>query len=198
MRITTSIAATALAVLALTLTGCGSDDGDGKSAAPAKEDKSASQAEETGKPTPSGTGESDDMKSADPTATPSRSKAPGKTVTPVPSRTTSAPSKAPVPSRTSVAPPTASGQLASIQGTWYYRVRDNKGGLITMRINGATFVVSGNEGTCTGTISASMTASFTCKGQTLHGTGQVSNGGQTLTLTWNNGTPDRFNRTKPA
>jgi hypothetical protein len=195
VRITTSIAATAVAVLALTLTGCGGDDGDGKSALPAKEDKSASQSEDTGKPTPSGTGESGDMKSSSPTPTPSRT--PAKTVTTAPSRTTtSASSKAPVPSRTSAAPPTTSGQLASAQGTWYFRIRDTNGDLLTLRINGTSMALTGPDKTCPGTLTSSMAASFSCAGKTLNGTARVS--GQTLSLSWTDGGTDQFSRTKPA
>ncbi|MDX3232614.1 hypothetical protein [Streptomyces sp. ME19-01-6] len=197
MRITTSIAATAVAVLALTLTGCGSD-GDGTSAAPAKDDKGASQSKATGKPAASGTGASGDMKSSSPTATPSRSKAPSKTAAPVPSRTTSAPAKAPVPSRTTAAPPATPSKLASVQGTWYYPVRDSSGNVITLRISGTSMSANGNKGTCSGTINASMAATFTCGGESTNGTAQVSNGGQTLTFNWSEGNPDVFVRTKPA
>ncbi|NUS81260.1 MAG: hypothetical protein HOY75_00520 [Streptomyces sp.] len=195
MRITTSIAATAVAVLALTLTGCGGDD-DGKSALPAKGDTGTSRPEKTGKPSPSGTGASGDMKSPSPTPTPTSSKTPGKS-TPVPSRTTtSAPTKAPVPSRTSTAPPTASGQLASAQGTWYFRIRDANGNLLTLRINGTSMALTGPDKTCPGTLSSSMAASFSCAGKTLNGTARVS--GQTLSLRWTDGTTDQFSRTKPA
>ncbi|MDT0549474.1 MULTISPECIES: hypothetical protein [Streptomyces] len=191
MRITTSIAATAVAVLALTLTGCG-DDGDGKSAAPTKDDKGASQSTDAGKPTPSGTGGSGNMKSSSPTP----SKTPGKTATPLPGRsTTSAPTKAPVPSRTSVAPPTASGQLASAQGTWYFRMRDANGNLLTLRVNGTSMALTGPDKTCPGTLTSAMAASFTCAGKTLNGTARVS--GRTLSLTWTDGTTDQFSRTKP-
>ncbi|MGO4417926.1 hypothetical protein AB4Z54_03925 [Streptomyces sp. MCAF7] len=193
MRITTSIAATAVAVLALTLTGCGGDD-DGKSALPTKDDTGSSQSEKPGKPTPSGTGASGDMKSASPTPTPSRT--PGKS-TPVPSRTTtSAPTKAPVPSRTSAAPPTTSGQLASAQGTWYFRLRDANNNLLTLRINGTSMALTGPDKTCPGTLTSSMAASFSCAGKTLNGTARVS--GQALSLSWTDGTTDQFSRTKPA
>ncbi|MFD8382815.1 hypothetical protein ACFV2X_30610 [Streptomyces sp. NPDC059679] len=196
MRITTSIAATAVAVLALTLTGCGGDDGDGKSALPAKDDTGTSQSEKTGKPSPSGTNASGDMKSSSPTPTPSRT--PAKS-TPVPSRTTtSAPTKAPVPSRTSAAPPTTPSKLASVQGNWYYPVRDASGNVITLRISGTSMSASGNKGTCSGTINASMAVTFSCQGETTNGTAQLSNGGQTITFNWSSGNPDRFVRTKPA
>ncbi|MES4906803.1 MULTISPECIES: hypothetical protein [unclassified Streptomyces] len=197
MRITTSIAAGAVTVLALTLTGCGGDDGGGKTAAPAKDDKGASRSEDTAKPSPSGTGASGDMKSSSPTATPSRT--PSRTATPAPSRsTTSAPTKAPVPRRTTAAPPTAPSQLSRVQGTWYYPMRDANGNLITLRISGTSMSASGNKGTCSGTISASMATSFTCGGETTSGTAQLSDGGQTITFNWSSGNPDRFVRAKPA
>ncbi|MEU9790842.1 hypothetical protein AB0E27_09440 [Streptomyces sparsogenes] len=197
MRITNSIAATAVAVLAVTLTGCG-DDGDSESAAPAKDDKAAARAEDAGRSTPSASGDSGDMKSSRPTPTPSRSKAPSRTATPAPSRTTSAPSKAPAPSRTTVAPPATPSRLSRVQGAWYYPMRDANGNLITLRINGSSMTAGGNKGTCSGTISASMAATFTCQGATTSGTARLSDGGQTLTFNWSDGNPDRFVRAKPA
>ncbi|MGY0062417.1 hypothetical protein ACWY4P_38800 [Streptomyces sp. LZ34] len=203
MRITTSIATTAVAVLALTLTGCGGDDGDGKSASPAKDDKGASQSKDTGKPTPSSTGDSGDMKSSSPTSTPSRSKAPGKapgkTATRAPGHSATSTPKAPTPSRTSVpSRPSTGGRLASVQGTWYYTIRDASGNLLTLQISGTSMTMSGPKGSCSGTISASLAISITCQGQSASGTAQVSNGGQNLALNWTTGNPDRFTRTKPA
>ncbi|GAA2333335.1 hypothetical protein [Streptomyces cuspidosporus] len=198
MRITNSIAATAVAVLAFTLTGCGDDGDDSKSAAPTKDDKATTRAEDAGRSTPSAGGDSGDMKSSRPTPTPSRAKAPSGTATPAPSRTTSAPSKAPAPSRTTAAPPTTSSQLSRVQGAWYYPMRDANGNLITLRISGTSMSASGNKGTCSGTISASMAATFTCQGATTSGTARLSDGGRTLTFNWSDGNPDRFVRAKPA
>ncbi|WP_211303272.1 hypothetical protein, partial [Streptomyces milbemycinicus] len=106
------------------------------------------------------------------------------------------PTKAPVPSRTSAAPPTTSGQLASAQGTWYFRMRDANGNLLTLRINGTSMALTGPDKTCPGTLTSSMAASFSCAGKTLNGTARVS--GQTLSLSWTDGTTDQFSRTKPA
>ncbi|MEU1790793.1 hypothetical protein ABZ553_33950 [Streptomyces sparsogenes] len=200
MRITNSIAATAVAVLALTLTGCGGDGDGDNSAASAKDDKAAGRSKDAGGPTPSGAEETGDMKSASPTATasPSRGKAPSRAATPAPSRTTSAPAKAPAPSRTTAAPPTAPSRLSQVQGAWYYPMRDANGNLITLRISGSSMTASGNKGTCSGTISASMAVTFTCQGATTNGTARLSDGGQTLTFNWSDGNPDRFVRAKPA
>ncbi|MFH8365597.1 hypothetical protein [Streptomyces sp. NPDC018031] len=194
MRITAPLAAATFAVLSLSLTGCGDGDGDsaasGPSATSARPTATASKSPSTGPDRAQGT------KSPSARPTQSRASAPARTTAPAPTRTSTPPR-----TRTTApaAPPTGSGSRSGVQGTWYFSLRAPDGGIPVMTVSGGSFTIAHGDRSVTGTIDAALNVRADFQGQVNTGKATLGNGGQSLTFTWNDGTPpDRFSRTKPA
>ncbi|MFG3260326.1 hypothetical protein [Streptomyces sp. NPDC048172] len=185
--------AASLAVLALALSGCSSDSGDGDGGdseqARPKSKKTAQKQTPSPKASPS---------SSPTSASPSASASPSRTVSPSPSRTT--PSRKATPSRTAAPAPSrpASG-TGSVQGTWYYTVRDAKGRPITVTVRGTSWTAAVTNGdSCSGTISSGMAVtSGSCDESSKPGKAVLSEGGRKLTFDWGGGKTDRMQRTPP-
>ncbi|MFE2180903.1 hypothetical protein [Streptomyces sp. NPDC059455] len=195
MRKMNAAVTVAVAVLALALTGCGKDDDKGaqssgasdKTASAQKADDAergtASAAPTSASPSPSRT-----KPAKSPSASPSSPRATRTAdgTTPAPRRTTP---------KTQAPAPTRAGAPASVQGTWYSTVRDPNGKPLVMTVSGGSLSVGYQGKSCPGTISASMAVTMSCQGETISGGHAVVSGdGQSLTVNWPQGNPDRYVR----
>ncbi|MFE2441102.1 hypothetical protein ACH4TQ_00830 [Streptomyces sp. NPDC021218] len=196
MRKMNAAATVAVAVLALALTGCGKDDDKGAQSSGTSDKTAAAQKGDgaergTASATPTGA-------SPSPSRTKPAAKSPGASPS-SPRATRTADGVPPAPRRTAPktrAPaPTRAGAPASVQGTWYSEVRDPNGKPLVMTVTGGSLTVGYQGKSCPGTISASMAVSMTCQGETISGgTAVVSGDGQSLTINWPQGKPDRYVR----
>lgn len=198
MRKSTSIAAAVVAALALTLTGCGEDDEKDSGAADTS-DKSQSQ-----------TGGSDAKSSPSPSPSTSR-KSEEESESPSPSPTVKSGEKRSDGTSGGNSGGTSGGSgggsdesadggggAQSIQGAWYFPVRDKNGALLSLTISGSSMTISGPKGKCNGTANG-LAVTMSCTGETVNGQAVVTAGGQKLELDWKGDLPsDRFTREKPS
>lgn len=170
MRNKTRIAAAAaVAALALTLTGCGDDGDGGGSSLFGKPDKGGSQAI-------GGANGGDDIKIPSPNATGLIGGS----------------------SSTGGSGSTGGGDANSAQGIWYTTERTDSGQVGVLTVSGSSFVMRLGTMTCTGTADDAMNVNANCQGDTMTGKAAVSEGGQKLTITWNDSGSDEFSRQMPT
>ncbi len=199
VRKNASLVVGASVVLALTLTGCGDDVKASKAPEKSAQDSHAKDKDKAKDPSPSHSPSKSASPSAPPKPKPTRAaKPPGTSGT---SGGNSGGGRASKPGTTPGGSSSTGGSgagAASAQGNWYYPYRLN-GKTLALSVSGTSFTirVSPSGKSCSGTISSSLRIATTCKGEPSNGQAVITEGGQKISLNWDNDKPDQFGRAKP-